>query len=278
MKRSLITPTAGFFALAALTAFGPLPGCAARPKAPVMMRPLPLASTRPTPKPLERDHFSRDHLGGGLTESALRDILAAPVYLDDKARLGVLSVETGYRPDADLPLAHVPAELSGALQDSGLFDVTTEMSTEWPADRGVGGLRELAARYRAEYLLLYRHRFVDRSYTNGWAAFYVTVIGALFVPANTIDVAGVLEATLFDVRTGTILFTLYERVEGRSGENVWQNDRKRRQLKEGLLAKAAEKLADAVVSKSRRLAAARPVKQDAPEAAAMRAPAAAATH
>ena len=78
-----------------------------------------------------------------------------------------------------------------------------------------------------------------------------------------------LEATLFDVRTGTILFTVYERVEGKSGENVWQNDRKRRQLKEGLLAKAAEKLAEEVVSKSRRLASARPAKQDAPKAAAV---------
>lgn len=260
----------GSLSLISLAAVGPLGGCASAPRAAVAMAPLALASQPAAPpKPLQRDHFGRDHLGGGLTEAALREILAAPVFLDEKARLGVLSVATGYRPDPDLPLAQVPAELSGALQESGLFEVATEMSTEWPADRGVGGLRELAARYRAEYLLLYRHRFVDRSYTNGWAAFYVTIIGALFVPANTIDVAGVLEATLFDVRTGTILFTVYERVEGKSGENVWQNDRKRRQLKEGLLAKAAEKLAEEVVSKSRRLASARPAKQDAPKAAAV---------
>ncbi len=34
-------------------------------------------------------------------------------------------------------------------------------------------LRELAARYRSEYLLLYRHRFVDRSYTNAWGWLYL---------------------------------------------------------------------------------------------------------
>ena len=35
-----------------------------------------------------------------------------------------------------------------------IFEVATEMSTDWPADGGISGLRELAARYRAEYLLL----------------------------------------------------------------------------------------------------------------------------
>ena len=42
--------------------------------------------------------------------------------------------------------------------------------------------------------------------------------------------AGVLEATLFDVRSGTILFTLYERVHARSDETPCDDDRKLRAM------------------------------------------------
>ncbi|GMV43009.1 MAG: hypothetical protein AMXMBFR64_47250 [Myxococcales bacterium] len=222
------------------------------------MAPLQLTQVdAPAPAALERNHFVRDK-PAGLTEDALREILAAPVYLEDGARIGVLPVETGYEPDPDLPLAAVPASLSTALEGSGLFEVTTEVSTGFPTGIGVAGLRELAARYRSDYLLLYRHRFVDRSYVNEWGVMWLTVLGVFFVPSETLESAGVLEATLFDVKTGTILFTVYERVTARSDENIWHNDRKRREMKQALLDGAAKKLADQVVWKSQRLAAARP--------------------
>ncbi|MCA9513774.1 MAG: hypothetical protein KC635_02420, partial [Myxococcales bacterium] len=64
--------------------------------------------------------------------------------------------------------------------------------------------------------------------------------------------------TLFDVRTGTLLFTVFERVHHASEENLWQNDRKRRAMKEQLLAEAAKKLADDVLTKTQDLVAARP--------------------
>jgi hypothetical protein len=65
----------------------------------------------------------------------------------------------------------------------------------------------------------------------------------------------VLEATLFDVRSGTILFTVYERVRARSDETPFDEDRKLRAMKRRLLEQAAGKLAEQVVAKVRRLVA-----------------------
>lgn len=233
----------------------------AKPHLRAHMKPLPLQ----TPKPLKTNVFKGDKTPI-ISELDIARVLDAPVFLEDRARIGVVPVATGYKIDKDLPVTHVPGELSDALEGSRLFEVTTEVSTDWPAGSGIPGLRELASRYRCEYLLLYRHRFVDRDWVNGWGAMSLTILGTFFVPMNTLETAGVLEATLFDVRSGTLLFTIYERVHARTDENVWQNDRKRRELKERLLSKAALKLADQVVAKTRLLAAARPDPQASPKA------------
>lgn len=251
-----------------LMAAGLAGGCAAGKalRAPVM-EPLALTQVSPPPAPLKENHFNRDKIGT-ITERHLREVLAAPVFLEAGARVGIIQVVNRYKPDADLPLTGVPAVITQALEDTALFEVATEVSTDWPATSGIPGLRELAARYRAEYLLLYRHRFVDRAYTNGWGWLYVTLVGALAVPAHTIEAAGVVEATLFDVKTGTILFTVFERIHDKSDENIWYNDRKRRELKERMLDKAAEKLSEQVLNKTRLLAAARPEPDPEPTRAA----------
>ncbi len=224
------------------------------------MRPLALTAETTAPGVLKKDHFKRDR-SGSISERDLRQVLASPVFLEADARLGVVPVATCYKPDPDLPLAMVPKKLSAAMEDSGLFAVTTEVSTDWPADSGISGLRELAARYRSEYLLLYRHRFIDRSYTNSWGWFYLTVLGIFIAPSQTMETDGVLEATLFDVKTGTLLFTVFERVHNEADENLFHNDRKRRLMKEKLLADASAKLAEQVVHKSRILAAVRPAEE-----------------
>ena len=208
------------------------------------------------PAALSEDRFRRDQ-AGGVSEEALRAILQAPVDFDETLRLGVLPVSDSYRPERTLPLPGVPAELTRALDAAGLFQATSEMSTDWPVDGDIPGLRELAARYRSGYLLLYRHRFVDDSYANAWAWLYPTVVGAIVAPSRTLETAGVLEATLFDVRNGTILFTVYERVRARSDETPWDEGRKLRAMKTRLLEEAAGKLAEQVVSKVRHLAATR---------------------
>ena len=245
--------------IAILILAGMLAGCAAaRPTLEVAMEPLQLGKpAAQQPEVLKKDHFTRDH-AGSISEEDLRRVLRAPVFLEADSRIGVVPVATCYEPDPDLPLAVVPKELSKAMEDSGMFEVTTEVSTDWPADRGISGLRELAARYRSDYLLLYRHRFVDRTYTNDWGWLYVTVLGIIFAPSQTLESAGVLEATLFDVKTGTLLFTVFERVHAESDETIFNNDRKRRKMKEKLLTEAAEKLSAQVIEKTRRLVAARP--------------------
>lgn len=225
------------------------------------MKPLPLAQAHN--KPLTQNHFKGDKTHR-ISELDLQRVLNAPTFLEEKARVGVLSVSSGYEVDRDLPLVGVPGELSHAMERAGLFEGTTEVTTDWPMGSGVPGLRELAARYRCEYLLLYRHRFVDREWTNGWGALAWTVVAALAAPMKTLEAAGVLEATLFDVRTGTLLFTVYERVHARADENVWGNDRKRRELKERMLTEAAEKLATASLRKLNQLVAARPEPEPAP--------------
>jgi len=205
--------------------------------------------------PADEDHFRRDR-AGGVSEDGLRAILEAPVHLDPTQRLGVLPVSDSYRPERGVPLPAVPAELTRSLEAAGLFQATSEVSTDWPVDGDVPGLRELAARYRSGYLLLYRHRFVDESYLNAWAWLYPTLVGAIVAPSRTLETAGVLEATLFDVRSGTLLFTVYERVRARSDETPWDDDRKLRAMQMRLLEQAAGKLAEQVVSKVRHLAAA----------------------
>ena len=232
-------------------------GCAAAPMRAEMP---PMAIAEQAPQILDTNHFQQDRTGN-LSETGLREILDAPVFLEDDTRVGIVPVTTAYDVDEELPLATVPHALSDAMEKTGFFEVTTEVSTDWPADGSVAGLRELAARYRSKYLLLYRHRFVDDSRLNAWAWTYPTIVGIFAAPAQTVEVAGVLEATLFDVRTGTILFTVYERVHDEQDLNIWNNDHKRREIKEQLLSKASGNLSASVTSKIRRLVAARPQQQ-----------------
>ncbi len=215
------------------------------------------ASVAPAQPPiLTENHFSRDH-AGSISERALREVLAAPVFLEEKARVGIVPVQGAYALDTDVPLPAVTAALADALDASGEFELASEVSTDFPVDRGISGLRELAARYRCDYLLIYRHRFVDASYMNPVAWGYLTVVGALFLPGHTLESAGVLEATLFDVKTGTLLFTVNERVHDQQSVNLWHNELKSQWMKKQMLESATQKLADQVVAKVRRLVVAR---------------------
>lgn len=220
------------------------------------LRPIAL-QPEPQPAPLTENHFKRDIMGD-VSEVQLREILAAPVYLEEDARIGILPVASGYATDTDLPVETIPGELEKALADSGQFEVVSEVTTDWPHMGSIGGLRELAARYRAEYLLLYRSRFVSRSHANGWSVMWLTLVGGMVFPHRTIEVAGVVEATLLDVKTGTLLFTAYERAYHVSEENVWQNDRKRTGIKVDLMKKATKGIRAKVLEQVTRLVAARP--------------------
>lgn len=244
LARPLARPLA---ALALLLTAMTLTGCGAASKmrAPRMA---PMVQAPQAPKALTRNHFRQDRMKG-LTEAAMREILNAPVFLERKARIGVVPVASSYAVDDAVPVEQITGKLARSLVDTQHFEVVTEVTTDWPGETSISGLRALAARYRAEYLLLYRHRFVQRSMVNGWGWAWMTVVGGLIVPQNTIEMAGVLEATLFDVKSGTLLFTLYERVHAQDDVNVWNNDWKMRQLRADLTLRAADKLTHKVDAK-----------------------------
>ncbi|MGM0556460.1 MAG: hypothetical protein ACQEVA_08805, partial [Myxococcota bacterium] len=209
------------------------------------------------PEKLEDNHFRTDRTGN-LSEEDLKRILDSPIFLEEETRLGVVPVATAYQVDQDLPVNDVPHKLGNALEDTGFFEVATEVATDWQRDRGIAGLRELAARYRVKYLLLYRHRFEERARTNAWGWTMPTVLGVFATPHRTVEMAGVMEATLFDVRTGTILFTAYQRVHDEDAMSIWHGKHKRREMKAGLLDRATDDLQEKVTEKVRRLVASRP--------------------
>jgi hypothetical protein len=245
-------------------------GAAHRPSMSAEMAPIALPDA--PAQPLVVNHFTRDKVGT-VSEDHIREILAAPAFLEADARIGVVPVETGYELDHEVPTTQITGLLADRLTDAGLFEVVSEVTTDWPGTRSVAGLREIATRYRAEYLLLYRHRFVDFEHTNGWGWTWLAVLPALVVPANTLEVNGVLEATLFDVKSGTLLFTVYERVGGEEDRNAWNQDRKRRHMKRDLLAKATDGLINRVDGRLRDLVAARPDRNGLPVGKAPAAPA-----
>lgn len=247
-KRMMCLPLLAILLAAPLYACG-APGATLRADLPAL--------EIPGAQVMDHSPFVRDRTGG-ITEEDLVRILDMPTFLADETRLGIVPVTVAYQMDNEIPLIGVPEVLGEALEDTNFFEVTSEVSTDWPSDRSIAGLREIAARYRTRYLLLYRHRFVERTGPNPWAATYATLVTIPFVPGRRLETAGVLEATLFDVRTGTILFTVYERVHNESYENVWANERKLRDMRAALLDEGAERLADKVVSRVHRLVASRP--------------------
>lgn len=230
-------------------------GCAAM-KQEVALRPLTFDSAPAAPAALTENHFSRDR--SAIAEAELKQILASPVFLEEHARVGVVPVAMRYEVDEAVPVEGAPASLVDALEGSGLVELATEVTSEWPIDRGIPGLRELAARYRTEYLLLYRHRFVDAARPNPAALSYLTLIAALFVPGTTVESAGVLEATLFDVKTGTILFTVNERVRGEAVSTPLGVDRASEVQHRALVNEGMKRLSDQVLVRLRRLVASRP--------------------
>jgi hypothetical protein len=247
-----------------LAVFAALSGCAAQKAEMPSLMQLSFEAGPPAPAALEQNHFSRDR--GAMGEPELREILGAPVFLEENARVGVVPVAVRYEVDGAVPVEAAPSTLVDSLEASGLVELATEISSEWPIDRGISGLRELAARYRTEYLLLYRHRFVDAERPNPAALAYLTLIASLFVPGTKVESAGVLEATLFDVKTGTILFTVNERVRAETSATPLGVARAEELQHRALVSDGVKRLADQVLLRMRRLVAARPGAAQAPRA------------
>src|SRR5687767_1465231 len=126
----------------------------------------------PAPVPLERSVFSRDPQGQ-LSEDKLQEILSSRLELDLPARVGVLPVITatdwrGPNPDYDrLPAGVGP--FVKRLRGTEGFTLVTEIMPIPSGALGMEALREIAARYRLRYVVLYREVVRRRTRLNAIA-------------------------------------------------------------------------------------------------------------
>jgi len=198
------------------------------------------------PPPLDRSVFARDP-GGQLSEEMLQKILASPIELDLPSRVGVLPIITatdwrGPSPDFD----RVPAGVSplvARLRKDAAFSLVTEMMPIPSGALGMEALREAAARYRLRYVVLYREVIAKKNHLNAWAWGYVTALGALFLPGKQHEVFGYIEATMFDVKTGLLMFTTRRSVFASERSNEWRTKDKLAQLASNTVAKFSPDLA-----------------------------------
>lgn len=224
--------------------------CGARPQY-ASARMAPAAAGAPPPPPLERSLFARDP-NGALTEDALQQILAAPIELDLPARVGVVPIVTatdwrGPNPD----YLRVPAGVAPFMQrlrGSEPFTLVTEIMPIPSGALGMEALREIAARYRLRYVVLYREVIATKSTVGPIAWGYATVVGAAFLPGQDHTAYGYLEASLFDVKTGLLLFTTRRSVLGQRRSNLWHQADKLAALASTLAVRSAPALADDVKS------------------------------
>jgi hypothetical protein len=235
-----------------------LTGCAAVSKpSRISLTAVSDAGPAPAPVPLDRSYFAQHGGTSGLTESELARILDAPLDVKLPARVGVAALGQAFQPGAPQNLDSglvATRSLAESLEGSKLVTVASEMATEIPTGAGVEGLRELAARYRAPYLLLYSERFEDLTYANGFAALWPTILGGLLTPSQTLKGAGVLSVSLLDVRTGTVLFTVRQGVAFEQMHLPIHARMAWRALQRKAADQAAKALAERVLDKFQRIA------------------------
>jgi hypothetical protein len=202
----------------------------------------PMAAAPPGAPPL----FAKD-TNGQLSEDDLQKILAAPIEIDLPARVGVIPIITatswrGPSPDYDRVPAGV-APFVAKLREAKPFTLVTEVMPIPSGALGMEALREVAARYRLRYLVLYREQLRRAHKFNAWGWGYLTGVGALFLPGRTHEVFGYIEASMFDVKTGVLMFTTRRSIYGSTSTNNWNNGAKTAKLEAKLLGKFAPDLA-----------------------------------
>jgi hypothetical protein len=226
-------------------------GCAARAKYSSSAVSMSAIGPAQGPPPLDKSVFSKDP-EGHLTEDQIQQILDAPLDADFPGRVGVLPIVTakdwrGPNPSYNQVPVGVGAFVS-KLRGADDFTMVTEVMPIPSGALGMEALREVAARYRLRYVLLYREQIVEWTRANAWAWGYATLAGALFLPGQTLHADGFLEASLFDVKTGVFLFTVRRRVSGESTANVWHNDDKLAAMQAQLAVRFSPELATQVKS------------------------------
>jgi hypothetical protein len=210
------------------------------------------------PAPLDRSVFDKNP-HGQLTEDAIQKILASPIELSLPSRVGVLPIATardwrGPTPDDRVP-AGVPNFVETLRRDAA-FSLVTQTMVIPSGALGMEALREVAARYRLRYLLLYREVLAKKTRLNPWAAGYATVVGAFFLPGQKHEVFGYIEASMFDVKTGLLMFTTRRAITAQQNANVWYGQVKLDRLASNATSKFSVDLAADVLTDLRRFAAA----------------------
>lgn len=209
------------------------------------------------PPPLDRSVFARDP-SGQLSEDALQKILSSPIELDLPSRVGVLPILTatdwrGPSPDYE----HVPpgvAPLVMRLRKDPAFSLVTEMMPIPSGALGMEALREVSARYRLRYVILYREVIAKKAHHGVWAWMYATGVGALVAPGREHEVYGYIEATMFDVKTGLLMFTTRRSIMATNRSNEWRTNDKLAQLASNAVASFAPDLAQDFLLDVRRFA------------------------
>ncbi len=239
---------ASLVAFVALVALGTLAaGCgASNANAPMAREP-----SAPPPAPvLTRSLYGP---GGSLTEGDLQTSLASAIDLQLPARLGIVPLGASFEPKGAVPTRVrrvATAALGKSLLGSEFFTQISDVDVDLPNVGGIDGLRAIAARYRVRYLLLYTQRFEDSTHLNGWAWTYATVVGMFVVPGVTVESNGFAQATLLDVRTGTVLFSVAEPLHVKSKELMIGAARAHEEEQDDAAAAAAPALAKRVLAQT----------------------------
>lgn len=194
---------------------------------------------------LDQSLFAKDPRGV-LSEDTIQAILRRPLEIELPARVGVLPITPardwqGPGPSDEAPPAS--ARFAAELRGGEPFTMVTEMISIPSGSLGMEALRALAARYKLRYVVLYRENITKKRKTNAWSIGYLTIVGALFLPGDTLEVDGYVEASMFDVKTGLLMFTVRKRVRSKDKHNPWYTDDKLEQLENRLAVQAAGELA-----------------------------------
>lgn len=186
------------------------------------------AAAQAVPAPLDRSLFARDP-NGQLSEDALQKILASPIELELPSRVGVIPVMTAKDWRGPNPDSAVPAGVStfvAKLRQDPAFSLVTQTMVIPSGALGMEALREMAARYRLRYVFLYREVLAKNRRMNGYEWGYLTGIGALFLPGQKQEVYGYIEASMFDVKTGLLMFTTRRALSATQNTNQWHKQEK----------------------------------------------------
>ncbi len=229
-------------------------GCgAASPRA---MSPAAAAAQTPAPAALERSLFSRD-VTGSVGENELQRILDSRMDLTFPVRVGVVSLDDAFRAESRAAVGEqgiMSGAVTRSLKGATHFSHVTDVSTELPNPQGLEGLRTIAARYRLRYLLLCSARSEDTTHLNNWAWLYATGVGMLLAPGVSVGTQGMLQASLFDVKSGTVLFTVSEPFGTSSVTWLIGSGREHAQADGRAMSKAAERLARGVLAQTEHVA------------------------